>query len=104
MQGKETVGVLPLCCDNLYERFDSETQPCARIHLVGLRHSLVSYLLDTTLGPTATGLSVWKEEERKLVQPGVYCVLKLGARNIEKSGADFGRKAYQNSKNKAVPR
>lgn len=38
------------------------------------------------------------------MQSCVHCVLELGDRNIEKSGADFRRKAHQNSKDKAVPR
>jgi NAD(P)-dependent dehydrogenase (short-subunit alcohol dehydrogenase family) len=49
-------------------------------------------------------LSSWRTEERKLGQSSICRVFELGNGNFEKSRADFGRKAGQNSKHKAVPR
>jgi hypothetical protein len=44
MQGKETAGVVPLLSTNLLHELSSRSRPLTRIHLVGLRRSLVSYL------------------------------------------------------------
>jgi hypothetical protein len=50
MQGKETAGVLPLRCRNLYEMLLMQYGAVSeKIQLVGLRRSLVSLILPDDL-------------------------------------------------------
>jgi hypothetical protein len=74
MQGKETAGVVPLLSTNLLHELSSRSRPLTRIHLVGLRRSLVSLVHNLVQVSVPKFAAVGEKEPAREIVPRLSAI------------------------------